>query len=67
MHQCLYAQLVLQIADDDLDRINLFSENETKDLDGDGTPDCFIDGWRQPIGFIREPSGWRQTRIQDCK
>jgi type II secretory pathway pseudopilin PulG len=74
--QCLY-QLVLQIADDDLDRINLFSENETKDLitvdsdgdgtpdTGDGTPDYFIDGWGQPIGFIREPKGFREWREDD--
>ena len=74
--QCLY-QIVLQIADDDLDRINLFSENETKDLitvdsdgdgtpdTGDGTPDYFIDGWGQPIGFIREPKGFREWREDD--
>ena len=74
--QCLY-QIVLQIADDDLDRINLFSENETKDLitvdsdgdgtpdTGDGTPDYFIDGWGQPIGFIREPSGFTDSDIND--
>ena len=48
--QCLY-QLVLQIADDDLDRINLFSEDETKDISDpkDGTPDYFVDAWGQPI------------------
>jgi len=64
--QCLY-QLVLQIADDDLDRINLFSENETKDVSDpkDGTPDYFIDGWGQPIGFIREPSGFTDSDIND--
>jgi len=62
--QCLY-QIVLLLADDDLDRINLFSENETKDLDGNGTPDCFIDGWGQPIGFIREPKGFREWREDD--
>ena len=74
--QCLY-QLVTLLADDDLDRINLFSENETKDLitvdsdgdgtldAGDGTPDYFIDGWGQPIRFIRWPAGL-VTDIQDC-
>lgn len=62
--QCLY-QIVLLLADDDLDRINLFSENETKDLDGDGTPDCFIDGWGQPIGFIRQPIGFSDSDIND--
>jgi len=74
--QCLY-QIVLLLADDDLDRINLFSENETKDLitvdsdgdgtldAGDGTPDYFIDGWGQPIGFIREPSGFTDSDIND--
>lgn len=62
--QCLY-RLVTLIADDDLDRINLFSENETKDVNGDGTPDIFIDGWGQPIRFIRWPAGL-VTDIQDC-
>ena len=62
--QCLY-QIVLLLADDDLDRINLFSENETKDLDGDGTPDCFIDAWGQPIGFIRQPIGFSDSDIND--
>jgi len=62
--QCLY-QLVTLLADDDLDRINLFSENETEDIDRDGTPDYFIDGWGQPIRFIRWPAGL-VTDIQDC-
>ena len=65
--QCLY-QLVLQIADDDLDRINLFSEDETKDISDpkDGTPDYFVDAWGQPIGFIREPSGFSDSDINDA-
>ncbi|MDG2206785.1 MAG: type II secretion system protein [Pirellulales bacterium] len=58
--QCLY-QLVLQIADDDLDRINFFSDDEVKDLDGNGSPDVFIDGWGEPIGFIRRPTGFPAT------
>ena len=62
--QCLY-RLATLLADDDLDRINLFSENETKDVNGDGTPDIFIDGWGQPIRFIRWPAGL-VTDIQDC-
>ena len=62
--QCLY-RLATLLADDDLDRINLFSENETKDINGDGTPDIFIDGWGQPIRFIRWPAGL-VTDIQDC-
>ena len=73
----LLYRLVTLLADDDLDRINLFSENETKDVksldtnnDGtpdltDGTPDIFIDGWGQPIRFIRWPAGL-VTDIQDC-
>ena len=31
----------------------------------DGTPDYFIDGWGQPIRFIRWPAGL-VTDIQDC-
>jgi len=59
-------RLVTLLADDDLDRINLFSENETKDVNEDGTPDIFIDGWGQPIRFIRWPAGLA-TDIQEGK
>ena len=64
--QCLY-QIVLQLADDDLDRINLFSENETRDISDpkDGTPDIFIDAWGQPIHFVRQPTGFTDSDIND--
>ena len=62
--QCLY-QIVLQLAEDDLDRINLFSENETKDIDDNGTPDYFVDGWGQPIHFVRQPTGFTDSDIND--
>ena len=62
--QCLY-QIVLQLADDDLDRINLFSENETKDIDDNGTPDYFVDGWGQPIHFVRASSAFTDSDIND--
>jgi len=64
--QCLY-QIVLQLADDDLDRINLFSENETRDISDpkDGTPDIFIDAWGQPIHFAREPTAFTDSDIND--
>ena len=73
--QCLY-QIVLQLADDDLDRINLFSEDETYDIPvdtdgdgtpdrGDGTPDYFVDGWGQPIHFVRQPTGFTDSDIND--
>jgi hypothetical protein len=74
----LLYRLVTLLADDDLDRINLFSENETKDVKSldtdnngeqdstDGTPDIFIDGWGQPIRFIRWPAGLA-TDIQEGK
>jgi len=58
--QCLY-HLVSQIADDDLDRINFFSETEARDLNNDGSLDVFIDGWGNPIGFIRQPTGFPST------
>ncbi len=54
---CLYL-IVSMLADDDLDRINFFSEQEVGDLDKDGTPDVFVDAWDEPIGFIRWPAGF---------
>ncbi len=54
---CLYL-IVSMLADDDLDRINFFSEQEVGDLDKDGTPDVFVDAWGEPIGFIRWPAGF---------
>jgi len=53
---CLYL-IVSMLADDDLDRINFFSEQEVGDLDKDGRPDVFVDAWGEPIGFIRWPAG----------
>ncbi|MDP7268832.1 MAG: hypothetical protein QF408_11735, partial [Pirellulales bacterium] len=54
---CLYL-IVSMLADDDLDRINFFSEQDVGDLDKDGTPDVFVDAWGEPIGFIRWPAGF---------
>ncbi len=60
---CLYL-IVSMLADDDLDRINFFSEQDVGDLDKDGTPDVFVDAWGEPIGFIRWPAGF-ESDLQD--
>ena len=60
---CLYL-IVSMLADDDLDRINFFSEQDVGDLDKDGTPDVFVDAWDKPIGFIRWPAGFASD-LQD--
>jgi prepilin-type N-terminal cleavage/methylation domain-containing protein len=54
--ECLY-MIVSMIADHDLDRINLFSEDEVGDVDGDGKNE-FIDAWDNPIRFLRWPMGF---------
>ena len=54
--ECLY-MIVSFIADDDLDRINLFSEGEVDDVDGDGKNE-FVDAWGNPIRFLRWPMGF---------
>ncbi len=54
--ECLY-MIVSMIADDDLDRINLFSESEVGDVDEDGKNE-FVDAWGNPIRFLRWPMGF---------
>ena len=54
--ECLY-MIVSMIADDDLDRINLFSESDVGDVDEDGMNE-FVDAWGNPILFIRWPAGF---------
>ena len=54
--ECLY-MIVSMIADHDLDRINLFSEDEVGDVDGDGKNE-FVDAWGNPIRFLRCPMGF---------
>jgi len=41
----------------DPDAIEGFRPDELGDVDKDGFPE-FLDGWGQPIGFIRWPVGW---------
>ena len=61
--ECLY-MIVSFIADDDLDRINLFSEGEVGDEDGDGKNE-FHDAWGNPIRFLRGPMGFVDPNPSD--
>ncbi|WP_428304902.1 prepilin-type N-terminal cleavage/methylation domain-containing protein [Lacipirellula sp.] len=52
--ECLY--LVVMNATGDGEARTLFSKQDIGDVDGDGAPE-FIDGWGNPIGWIRWPAG----------
>jgi hypothetical protein len=56
--------IVSMIADDDLDRSNLFSEDEVGDVDGDGMNE-FVDAWGSPIYFLRWPCGFVDDASSD--
>jgi prepilin-type N-terminal cleavage/methylation domain-containing protein len=53
--ECLY--LTVMNATGDGEARTLFTKQEIGDVDGDGTPE-FLDGWGQPIGWIRWPAGF---------
>ena len=53
--ECLY--MIVMNACADGEARTLFQENVIGDTDGDGAPE-FIDGWGNPIHFIRWPSGF---------
>lgn len=53
--ECLY--LVVMNATGDGEARTLFSSQDIGDVDGDGAPE-FLDGWGQPIKWIRWPSGF---------
>ncbi len=52
--ECLY--LVVMNATGDGEARTLFAKQDIGDVDGDGAPE-FIDGWGNPIGWIRWPAG----------
>lgn len=58
--ECLY--LTIMLACGDGESPDLFSEQDIADTDGDGAPE-FIDGWGQPIQFVRWPSGYSLSNI----
>jgi prepilin-type N-terminal cleavage/methylation domain-containing protein len=53
--ECLY--LIVTMATGDGTALEQFSDSEIGDIDGDGAPE-FLDGWGQPISFIRWPAGF---------
>lgn len=52
--ECLY--MVVMNATGDGEARTLFAKQDIGDVDGDGAPE-FIDGWGNPIGWIRWPAG----------
>lgn len=54
--ECLY--MIIMFACGDGESADQFSEQDIADTDGDGAPE-FVDGWGQPIRFIRWPAGYR--------
>lgn len=53
--ECLY--LIVMLATADGEARTLFSEQDIGDTDEDGAPE-FLDGWGQPISYIRWPTGF---------
>ncbi len=53
--ECLY--MFVMIATADGEARSLFNESSIGDTDGDGAPE-FLDGWGNPISFIRWPVGF---------
>jgi hypothetical protein len=53
--ECLY--LIIMNATGDGEARTLFGETSIGDTDGDGAPE-FLDGWGNPIGFVRWPAGF---------
>lgn len=56
--ECLYMIVMFGSGDGDT-RIH-FSESDVGDTDGDGAPEI-LDGWGNPISFIRWPAGFRSS------
>ena len=54
--ECLY-MILSRMEVGDGNGLEFFSENEIGDTDGDGMPEI-LDGWRNPIRFIRWPAGY---------
>jgi len=56
--ECLY--MIVMLACGDGEARTLFSPQDIGDVDGDGAPE-FLDGWGNPIRFIRWPAGFAPT------
>ena len=57
--ECLYL-IVSMLHPEAMER---FNQNEIGDVDGDGCPE-FIDGWGNPISFLRWAPGFNQSEVQ---
>jgi hypothetical protein len=57
--ECLY--LIIAHGTEDSDALTHFSQSDIGDTDRDGLSE-FLDGWGQPIGFIRWPAGFASPR-----
>jgi prepilin-type N-terminal cleavage/methylation domain-containing protein len=55
--ECLYL-IVASMRDHDKSALDFFTNDEIGDLDQDGVPEI-LDGWGNPIQFIRWPVGYR--------
>ncbi len=53
--ECLY--MIIMLTTGDGEARTLFNEQDIGDTDGDGAPE-FLDGWGQPIAWIRWPVGF---------
>jgi hypothetical protein len=56
--ECLY--MIITLACGDGEARTMFAENTIGDVDGDGAPE-FLDGWGNPITFIRWPFGFQSS------
>jgi prepilin-type N-terminal cleavage/methylation domain-containing protein len=56
--ECLY--MIVTLACGDGEARSLFAEGSIGDTDGDGAPE-FLDGWGNPITFIRWPFGYQSS------
>ena len=53
--ECLY--MIIMYACGDGEARTMFNARDIGDVDGDGAPE-FLDGWGQPINFVRWPAGF---------
>ncbi len=59
--ECLYMTIMLSTGEGEAR--TLFSEQDIGDTDGDGAPE-FLDGWGNPIQFMRWPAGfWQRSDL----
>ncbi len=60
--ECLYL-IVTSALQEDGDSREVFKPDDVADTDGDGFPE-FVDGWKQPIRFLRWAPGFQLSELQ---